>query len=326
MILISYSDENLSHAELLVNYLDENIEMITDRITRSDTWRCSAGVYPSTSNFLRGNSGKVKAVVAIISPEGERRDEILFELGAAWALNLFILMIFLPGIDIRDMPEQLSRIPYVNVEARDAHIQLRDATRDIAARLGLKEKNGTHIFPSLDRTLKAMRNVLIWPEPINPVQNDDVDFTDEDFIIKEDKFIPSDAEFYDITYTVNGKAAVEEINIRASWNAIFKAIAPNLREPRDEAFVKKLILELCKEKNQDLRRGMEYKLFLNPLLNIECYTQIMNQFSSQNFIKTTHPPHSIFKKKRDDSRYWIITSEGEEYLRSSVEKLRLLKK
>jgi hypothetical protein len=325
MIFISYSDENRQQAESLMNYLDENIEMIMEHIAcPGESWQ-DAGTYPSL-DCQKAFWNKVKAVIAIVSPDSAGHGEILFRLGAAWALDLFILIIFLPGIDIRDMPEPLSNSPFVDVDSKDAHIRLRDATRDIASLLGLREKKGANIFLSLDRTLKAMRmrNAQSVPGPDLTRDDDAQDNLDEDFT-PNNGFVPSTAEFYDIVYTVNGKTSTEEINIRASWDSIFKAVASNLREPRDEAFIKKLILELCKEKNPDLRRGIEYKLFLNPLLNVDCYSQIMNQFLSRNFIKTTRPPHSIFKK-RDNSKYWIITNEGEENLRSSVQKLRSLRR
>ncbi|MDR3355077.1 MAG: hypothetical protein LBO21_08570, partial [Synergistaceae bacterium] len=181
MILISYSDENRQQAESLVDYLDENIETVMGCIAHScGASQGDAETYLS-SDRQRARFDKVKAVIAIISPDCSRKDEILFELGAAWALNLFILMIFLPGIDIREMPEQLSSSPFVDVDARDAHIMLRDATREITSLLGLTEKKGVSLFLSLDRTLKAMRNEQIWQRPSSRQDDDeDQDDLDED--------------------------------------------------------------------------------------------------------------------------------------------------
>jgi hypothetical protein len=324
MILISHSDENMEQANTLVNFLHENIEIPDEDLLRScDSWRGSTDV-DSASRKLKSCMSRANALIAIISPEDTMRSEIMFELGAAWSLNVFILMIFLPGVDVRDVPEPLADCSFVDVDSKDAHIRLRDATRDIASLLGLPEKRGMHVFSSLDNALKSMRRrPAEAPADHAPSDADEsLEFIDEDRI-SLDRFVPSTAEFYNIVYTVRGKTSTEEINVKATWNSIFKAIAPHLREPQDDAFIKKLILELCKEKNPDLRRGIEYNIFLNPMLNVECYSQIINQFSSQNFIETTRPPHSIFKK-RDNTKYWIITAEGEEHLRSSIEKLRSL--
>jgi hypothetical protein len=321
MILISCSDENRAQADTVVKFLHENIEIPTDGIMHTfHVWNDSADA-GDVSRKLKTYMGKARTVIAIISPESSGKRELLFELGAAWALNLFILILFLPGVDARDIPEPLADCVYVNVDAKDAHIRLRDATREIASFLRLPEKKGMHIFSSLDAALKLMRHPQ---EDLGAADDDDLELPGLG-PVPGGAFTPMRDEFYDITYTVNGRTTTEELRIRASWDSIFKAIAPHLREPQDEAFIKKLILELCKEKDPDLRRGIEYKLFLNPMLNVDCYAQIINQFSSQSLIKNSRPPHSIFKT-RNDLKYWIITPEGEDHLRSSIERMRSLKK
>ncbi|MDR3332785.1 MAG: toll/interleukin-1 receptor domain-containing protein [Synergistaceae bacterium] len=322
MIFISHSEENQISANSLVNFLLENIEISPSAIIYTNS-NYPDGQDSHVLSAFRASMDAAKVVIAIVSLESLKNSMSMFELGAAWALGKMLNIVFLSGVDMRDMPEPLASCDFVEIDSNDAHIRLMDMARNIAERLTLPEKRGMHVFASLNAAIKALRHKY-EPQMHAEEERQDPALPDDDWDFEKLPAAP-EGEFCDIVYTFKGKTAIEEIRVRASWDAIFKTIAPHLREPQDEAFIKKLILEFCKERNSDFARGIEYKLFVNPMLNVICYNQIMRHMSSNHYITSSRPPHSIFKN-RVESAYWMLTQEGEEHLRGVVGKLRSLKK
>jgi hypothetical protein len=324
MIFISHSLEDLQSAEALKGFLLAMIDITPDKILCSspqDPDQLAAG---GISEWLKFAVGSCEAVFAIVTPSSVTTDWVLFELGAAWALGKKITLFYLDGADFRDLPPHLGSYRHLKVEEHNAPLQIIAVCKETAAAIGLPLKRGSGVHTALAGAVAAMRRQA--PDSIEP-GHDNLDYAGAGLPYPSDA--PDDAsadlsgvpkaekwgmgDYCEINLTVHSALKQETVAVRILWDDMFKAIAPNIRQPQDEHFIRSLILNLCRERDANLRNSLAYKILANPSIKAESFSAIISRLKSLGYIATSRPPHSIFQKATRHV-FWKITQHGEEYL------------
>ncbi|MDR3321362.1 MAG: toll/interleukin-1 receptor domain-containing protein, partial [Synergistaceae bacterium] len=123
MIFISHSERERRSASALRRFLMEATNVAGNKIfcTRIHDQNASGEKFSEQLKFeLRGCG----IVFSILTPDSIMSDWVLFELGAAWALGKKLCLVFMDGVDFRDLPVLLSGFPYVDMDEQNAPIRL----------------------------------------------------------------------------------------------------------------------------------------------------------------------------------------------------------
>ena len=338
MIFISHTEKDHASADALAAFLAESIAVPAEAIkTTGDATTAEGGCSPRE---LRASINDSDVILALIPPESLRSNWVIFELGAAWAMDKLLFLFFMPGIDFRDLPEPLSNYPSVDVEDPHAHITIVDMARDIADFLGLAERKNGNVLPAIERLLETMRDS---GEPSHEQEHDDDHFSSpveaggvvglldkldklgknppQRLTFPQKELLSNGREYCEIEFcydvTTHGRTQSEGTKIRAAWDDLFKAIATHLNQPRDDDYIKKLIFELAREKNATFGENCRCGLYRKVEIKSASYGQIIRRFSGLGFIETTRAPHSVFERNTGRT-FWQITARGEEYLRNTL--------
>lgn len=337
MIFISHTEKDQASAAALAEFLAESIKVPMESIR--STCDLSGSELGVSSRSSKEAIGRCSVLLALIPPESLRSSWVMFELGAAWAMDKLLFLFFMPGIDFRDIPEPLSSYPSVDIEHEHAHITIMDMVGDVAEFLGLPEKKSGNILPLLERLIGTMRMVsdehdieddyatlrcepttepisINLIEQVKPIGTDDV-------------LMPSGQEYYDICYsfdvTLQGGTRIDNIRARVAWDDIFKSIAPHLNCPQSDSYLQKLILELCKEKNPVFGENCDFGVYKGIAMAPESYKQIIRRFTGLGYMEPARAPHSIFEA-RPGKTCWKITPKGEDFLRNILVTRKSLQK
>ncbi|MDL2263586.1 toll/interleukin-1 receptor domain-containing protein [Synergistaceae bacterium OttesenSCG-928-I11] len=319
MIFISHTERDEASAEALAAFLVESIQIPPDRIRR--TGSPSNEDYAQMCRRLKEDIGGSDVILALISPDSLCSSWVIFELGAAWAMDKLLFLFFKSGIDFRDVPEPLSHYPSVDVDHPHAHITIMDMVRDIADFLGLPERKDGNTFISLERLLDTMQSTSeSGGEPDEdeaprqasaPIGLDAV----------KDDFVPDGREYCDVVCTfevlARGISQPQQVVVRASWDDLFKSFASHLETPQDDDHIRKLILELCKERNATFAENCRIGMYRKPAVAPDSYRQIVRHFKGLGYIEPARAPHSAFRGGANLS-HWVMTEKGEDYLRRTL--------
>jgi hypothetical protein len=337
MIFISYPDEKSDIGGAIANFLAENIDIPPDEIKRSCLHRHSSGFGGSVSRQLKNDINYCSVIVAILSRDNVKNGWVTFELGAAWALGkkIFLLM---PDVDMSDFPDPLNDYFSINVGSKDVYIRLMDMVREITGFLNLSEKKNPHVFASLERTIGALRHKK--PGAKNNAAEED-DWSEDEWAAVTEATRPKppvkvaakkevkkgEKNYCDIICMAAGQLRQESVTVRASWDDIYKTIAPHLHSPQEDAYIKKLILGLCKERDPHFGHNIDYRVLVNPTVDASCYAKIMNHFEFHDCVRATRAPHSVFQSRDDrDMSHWTLTAHGIDQLRDVIARLKALKR
>ena len=324
MIFISHSERDEASAAALAEFLAECVEISPDDIRR--TGSSTGEDYSQMCRRLKEDIGASSVILALVPPESMCSSWVIFELGAAWAMDKLLFLFFMPGIDFRDMPEPLSNYPSVDVAHPHAHIAIMDAARDIADFLGLPERKDGNTFIALERLLDTMQSApeafgesgepeeeKTPPRASAPIRLDAV----------KDDLVSNGREYCDVVCSfevlAKGGATPHQVVVRASWDDLFKSFASQLDRPQEDDHIRKLILEFCKEKNAVFAENCRSGMYRKPALAPDSYRQIVRRFAALGYIEQARAPHSAFRRKTEDPySHWIITESGEDYLRRTL--------
>jgi hypothetical protein len=262
---------------------------------------------------------------AMVTPASTTAGWVLFELGAAWALGKKIIMFFLDGADFRDLPGPLAGFRHLDMKEQSAPLQMMAICRDAASFLNLGFKRGSAVPAALERMIAAMRRELANndDEP-RSTPHEEIELSDANTPGSDNRGRPEKwggTDYCEIVCDANSALKKETITVKVLWDDLFKAIAPNIRQQQDEPFLESLILNLCRERDANLRNGLSYNILKNPGIDTVCFAMILSRLTALGYIGTSRPPHSIFQKNTRHT-FWKITSLGEDYLRELIAKRR----
>jgi hypothetical protein len=328
VIFISCSSEDSLPAETLKNLLAAVLDIVLDKIQITCLHDEDLAAEGETGDRLRAAIGSCEVFFAILTPASIREDWMLFELGAAWILEKKIILLFLDGAGFCDLPTPLACFRHLDMAEQNAPLQMMAVCRDVASFLNLGLRRGSSVLTELERMASAMRREPVIETSALPAKPDNAEAR-----------IPSNGashgktgktgkaakwgavDYCEIACEAESALKKVTISVKILWDDLFKAIAPNIREQRDEAFVERLVLDLCRERDPNLKNGLAYKLLKNPVINPDSSGMILSRFTVLGYIDTSRPPHSIFQKDTWNT-FWKITPLGEDYLREIIAERR----
>lgn len=319
MIFISHSESDARSAELLREFIIESMEVSGDRVILS---RRGADE-DSASEWMRMKSDleACSAVVALIPSDDASARGVLLELGAAWALDRLIFLIFMPGVSILDMPSLLSNYQSADAANDDAHITMMDVVRETADFLGVKMSKRGDTLGALERFLESVRGIEEDDE-----SEDDFGFNTPCTTTRvggeEDEYCNVVCTFE--VASLGGGLSVGHEVVRATWADVFKSFARNLNTPQDDEMIKKLLLEFCKSANAKFGQNCQYGMYKKPGIEPYAYQRIIQHFAGLGYVVTARAPHSAFGNKKETRTYWMITERGEDFLASVMHRRKSL--
>jgi hypothetical protein len=326
VIYISCSAEDSLTAGTLKSFLAAVLDIAPDKISLACLHDEKLAGGGEISERLREAIGSCGVFFAMVTPASMTSDWVLFELGAAWALGKKIILLFLDGADFRDLPEPLAGFKHLDIGEQSAPLQMMGICREAASFLNLGLKRGSGVPAALERMISEMRRESAGEadEPSAAPEREEIGFPDEDApgggkMCGPEKWCAAD--YCEITCEAHSALKKETIIVNVLWDDLFKAIAPNIRQQRDEPFLESLVLNLCRERDADLRNGLAYGILKNLGINTVCFAMILSRLTAIGYIGTSRPPNSIFQR---DTRYtfWKITQLGEDYLRELIAERR----
>jgi hypothetical protein len=332
MIFISHALEDLQFAEALKGFLSVLVDIAPDKILCSWSEQPNRSLEGEVSEWLKSAIGSSEVVFAIVTPSGIATDWVLFELGAAWALGKKIILFYLDGADFRDLPPYFGGFKHLKVEEQNAPVQIVSACKEAASFLGLDLKRGSGVPAALAGMIAVMRRQISGG---GDLALDKMDYAGASFsslsgvpdpvsldAVGSRRAVKWGAgDYCEIVLSVKSAQKRETVAVRILWDNLWKAMAPNIRQPQDEHFIRSLILNLCRERDANLKNSLKYKILTDPEIETKSYTAIISRLDSLEYIATSRPPHSIFQKTTRHI-FWKITQLGEEYLAELIAERR----
>lgn len=348
MIFISHSEKDRLAAGTLSGFLLDNLEITPGDLKSTCIHSTQLPDCRAVSKQLKSDIYNSEVVIALVSGGGPRSETVMFELGAAWALGKFIVIIFTAGSDFRDLPQPLGTYTDLSLDSKDAHIVFMDILREIADVTGAAIRKGGNTLALIERAIQILKKDSEPERPAPPptvpfkvsqetnritvnIADCIQPFLDQDVLkelgtaIRKDTTEKPKDTGIDIVYTVTNAIREEEVTIRFGWDELFRAMAPHLQEAREEAYVKNVVLRTCRERDAHFAKSLDARIFVNPVLESSCYARLMNRFASLGYFKTVRGPSSVFEKK-NSKIYWQMTPAGFDHLNSLMSIRASLKK
>ncbi|MDR0647990.1 MAG: toll/interleukin-1 receptor domain-containing protein [Synergistaceae bacterium] len=326
MIFISHSLEDLQFAEALKGFLSVLVDIAPDKILSSWSYYPNRFDGAAASEWLKSAIDASDVVFAIVTPSGITTDWVLFELGAAWALGKKIILFYLDGADFRDLPPHLGGCRHLQVKDQNAPVQITSVCKEAATFCGLELKRGSAVPSALAGMIAVMRRQISGG---GDLALDKLDYAGAELSgLSDDASAGTRAaekwgmgDYCEISLAAVSAKKQETVAVRILWDDLYKATAPNLRQPQDEHFIRRMILDLCRERDANLRNGLAYKILANPSIKDESFKAIISRLESLGYIATSRPQHSIFQKAAKHA-FWKITHQGEAYLTELITERR----
>lgn len=153
-IFISHAEADAQIAELLVNLLLSSLSVVDDEI------RCTSVSghqlpFGNISQILKDDLRLSPIITALITETSLASKWMMFELGAAWALNKTVIPIIAPNLTHKDLPGPLGADSCIQICNPDAPSRIRDALKQISLELKVEEKTGGKSQSNLDRFLSG---------------------------------------------------------------------------------------------------------------------------------------------------------------------------
>lgn len=307
-IYIAHSERDAGAASALEAFLYESIEL-PDGAVRielppgaddhgSEESKCSA-------------IESADAVIALVSADASAGRGVMFEIGAARASGKLVFLFFTEGVDFRDMPSMMSSYPSVGICETDSHIALMETAHDIADFLGLPMKKRGNALDAIERLVEESRARESGPA----VESETYDFN---FTTPGDENDEQCSVVCTYEIVSLGPPTGGRVVIHTTWGELFRSFATYLDHPQEDEYIKKLIVEFCKNKDAAFLQNCQYGVYKKPQVDAYSYHRITEYFTSRELIAQAKPPRSAFQKKNDARVHWTITDRGADYLRLTL--------
>lgn len=132
MIFVSHKHVNQEIAEALVDFIVAGLGIARNQIRCTSTPGSQLSFGRPIEEQLKGDISEARAVFALLTEESKNAHWVLFELGAAWALNKVIVPILAPGLSVADLPGPLPNYPCVVIGTENATGQMIDALNQVS--------------------------------------------------------------------------------------------------------------------------------------------------------------------------------------------------
>lgn len=156
-IFISHAEADSHRTELLVNFLLSSLQIAEDQIRCTSVPGHQLPFRNNISELLKTDLQLSPVIMTLITKTSLASTWVMFELGAAWALNKTIIPIIAPSLTHRDLPGPLANNTCIQIGNFDTSSRIRDALKQISLELKIEEKTGGKSQSNLDKFLAACK-------------------------------------------------------------------------------------------------------------------------------------------------------------------------
>jgi hypothetical protein len=157
-VFVSHSHQDSAAAKALVDMLLAKLSFVDEDIRCTSVPGHQLPFGKNIADILKKDINESPAILALITADSLLSKWVMFELGAAWALDKVIYPIVGPNINLRDLPGPLSHLPCVEIESSDASSRTSDLLHQLAVDLKLEQKNGGKAQASFDSFLNQYKS------------------------------------------------------------------------------------------------------------------------------------------------------------------------
>jgi hypothetical protein len=158
MLFISHSEEDKEYAEKLIDFIESSLKS-NDLIIRCTSVAGYQLPFGSTiSQQLKEDINKSKVLIVILSKKSLSSNWVLFELGAAWGLDITVIPVLDIGLTHRSLPGPLSSQTCIEMDSINSANRLRDAITQISKEFDIVENPGSKSQDKLDKFIAMYSN------------------------------------------------------------------------------------------------------------------------------------------------------------------------
>jgi len=141
---ISHKETDSVIAKAAVELLLESLEISPDDIFCSSVPGHTLKFGTTIESQIREGLREGDVLIALLTKDSIRSTWVLFELGAAWALNRLAIPIMGLGLAYSDLPGSLAQYPCISLNEPETKVRSRldEAIEQISAHLKVKRKTG----------------------------------------------------------------------------------------------------------------------------------------------------------------------------------------
>jgi uncharacterized protein YbaR (Trm112 family) len=156
---VSHKESDVLLARAAVNLLMESFQIESEVIFCSSLPGHSLKFGTTIESQLRDNLNESSVLFPLLTQDSIQSTWVLFELGAAWALNRVVVPILGPGVAYRNLPGALSAYPCISVEEAESKVRARieDALKQVSTDLKIGRKTGGRQTNAVDDFIKVLR-------------------------------------------------------------------------------------------------------------------------------------------------------------------------
>ena len=158
MLFISHSEKDKNLASKLIDFVESSLQTDTIDIRCSSVPGYQLPFGKTISQQLKEDINKSSFLVVIISENSLISDWVLFELGAAWALDITVVPIIVGNLTYNSMPGPLGSQSCIETCIDGASNRLRDAIKQMSDIFKVPEKSGGKCQDKLEQFLQACKN------------------------------------------------------------------------------------------------------------------------------------------------------------------------
>lgn len=191
-IFISHSHKDEQAAGALVQFLLSALKLEDSDVLATSVpgHMLPIGVY--IGEQLKKDMGLAPALIALVTARSLSASWVIFELGAAWALDKKIFPILGPSVKPKNLPGPLPNLSSLQFDDKNVAIRASDLVRHLAEYLNLDQKTGGKMQAALTAFLSALGACANTLEPgLSPqsetgrLLNSEFSYSDAERVIRE---------------------------------------------------------------------------------------------------------------------------------------------
>jgi len=164
---LSHKETDSEIAKAAVELLLESLDISPDDIFCSSVPGHTLKFGTTIESQIREGLQEGDVFLALLTKDSIRSTWVLFELGAAWALNRLAIPIMGLGLAYSDLPGSLNQYPCISLSEPETKVRTRldEAIEQISIHLKLKRRTGGRQAASIDNFIQAQKE---WRSQMTP--------------------------------------------------------------------------------------------------------------------------------------------------------------
>ena len=156
---ISHKETDQAIAECTVNIILESFYVSPDDVFCSSVSGHALQFGQNIASQIKSELQDGDVLFALLTLDSVRSTWVLFELGAAWALDRLTIPILGPGVSYKDLPGALTDYPCISMDEPEVKVRgrLEDAFKQISDRHSITRKSGGRFVTAMENWIKAFK-------------------------------------------------------------------------------------------------------------------------------------------------------------------------